>query len=58
MPRLTLPQVSRVLREILPRRSWTPLDLLGWLGDTQARNERATRSHAKRRRLRLHKLSL
>ena len=58
MPRLTLPQVSRVLREILPRRTRTPRDLLAWLADTQDRNERAKRSHARRRLLRLRELSL
>ena len=58
MPRLTLPQVSRVLRELLPRRIWTPLDLLGWLAETQDRNDRAKRSHAKRRLRRLLEPSL
>ena len=52
MPQLTRPQVSRVLREILPRRTWTADELLGWLADTQRRNDRAKRSHSKRR---LHK---
>jgi hypothetical protein len=41
--------VSRVLRELLPRRHWTPRDLLGWLRHTQECNARAKRSHAKRR---------
>ncbi len=49
MPLVTRPQVSRVLRELLPRRVWTDLDLLEWLTATQQRNARATRSHAKRR---------
>lgn len=49
MPGLTRPQVSRVLRELLPKRVWTREDLWHWLHDTQTRNERAKRSHAKRR---------
>ncbi len=49
MPEITKPQVSRVLRELLPRREWTREDLLGWLQATQERNEKAKRSHAKRR---------
>jgi hypothetical protein len=52
MPQLTVPQVSRVLREALPRRVWTADELLAWLTDTQRRNERARQSHIKRR---LHK---
>ncbi len=58
MPQLTRSQVSRVLRELLPRRTWTREDLLGWLAETQRRNDRAKRSHAKRRLLLLRKLSL
>jgi len=38
---LTRPQVSRVLRELLPHRIWTPAELLQWLNDTQERNARA-----------------
>ncbi len=49
MPEITGPQVSRVLRELLPRREWRHDDLLAWLRDTQERNERAKHSHAKRR---------
>ena len=58
MPHVTRPQVSRVLRELLPRRRWTRADLRRWLRDTQARNARAKASHAKRRLLMLRKLSL
>jgi hypothetical protein len=36
----------------LPRKVWTVADLLWWLEDTQVRNARAKRSHAKRRALR------
>ena len=43
MPRITRPQVYRAVREMLPR------ELLEWLEDTQERNERARRSHEKRR---------
>ena len=49
MPRITRPQVYRVVREILPRERFGPFELLRWLEDTQASNERASRSHAKRR---------
>ncbi len=52
MPRLTRPQIARVLREILPRRHWSRADLLGWLEETQQRNEAAKQSHCKRRLLR------
>jgi hypothetical protein len=47
-----------VLREVLPRRRWTHADLRHWLAETRCRNARATASHAKRRHLMLHKLSL
>jgi hypothetical protein len=47
-----------VLRELLPRRTWTEADLWQWLLDTQERNRGAKRSHAKRRLLALRKLSL
>ena len=49
MPLLTRPQVYRVVRELLPRVRFTPAELLRWLEETQERNERAKRSHAKRR---------
>ncbi len=49
MPLITRPQVYRVVREMLPRVRFTPTQLLFWLEDTQRRNERAKRSHAKRR---------
>jgi hypothetical protein len=58
MPQVTRPQVSRVLRELLPRRHWTVVELLEWLRDTQVRNERAKHSHLKRRLAKLQKLSL
>ena len=48
MPRITRPQVYRVVREMLPREQYGPLELLEWLEDTQERNERAQRSHEKR----------
>ncbi len=47
---LTVPQVSRLLRTLLPQRAWTLADLLTWLIDTQRRNARAKRSHAERHR--------
>ena len=43
------PQVYRVVREMLPRERFGPAELLRWLEDTQDSNERARRSHAKRR---------
>ena len=58
MPLLTRQQVSRVLRELLPRREWSVVDLLERMQDMQLRNERAKRSHLKRRLARLRKLSL
>ena len=49
MPRITRPQVYRVVGEMLPRERYGPRELLEWLEDTQERNERAKRSHEKRR---------
>ena len=49
MPQITRPQVYRVVREMLPREQFGPAELLRWLEDTQDANERARRSHAKRR---------
>ena len=49
MPRITRPQVYRVVREMLPRERFGPAELLRWLQDTQECNERARHSHAKRR---------
>ena len=44
MPRITRPQVYRVVREMLPRERFGPAELLRWLEDTQDSNERARRS--------------
>ena len=49
MPQVTRPQVHRIVYELLPRKRWTPAELLGWLHRTQARNEAAKQSHARRR---------
>ena len=49
MPRITRPQVYRVVREMLPRERFGPAELLRWLEGTQDSSERARRSHAKRR---------
>ena len=52
MPRITRftrPQVYRVVREMLPRERFGPDELLIWPEDTQLRNERARRSHQRRR---------
>ena len=57
MPQITRPQVSRVVREVLPRREWTKEELIGWLHDTQERNARAKRSHARRRAINEAKLN-
>ena len=46
---MTRLQVYRVVREMLPRERFGPFELLRWLEDTQASNDRASRSHAKRR---------
>ncbi len=58
MPQVTRQQVSRVLRELLPRRAWSVVDLLEWMEDMQLRNERAKRSHLKRHLAKLQKASL
>ena len=49
MPRITRPQVYRVVRELLPRERFGPTELLQCLKDTQDSNERARLSHQKRR---------
>ena len=49
MPRITRPQVHRVVRGMLPRERFGLDELLRWLKDTQDSNDRAKRSHAKRR---------
>ena len=49
MPRITRPQVYRVVREMLPRELYGPRELLERLEDTQERNERARRSHERHR---------
>ena len=49
MPRITRPQVYRVVPKMLPRERFGPNELLRWLEETQECNERARRSHAKRR---------
>ena len=49
MPQITVPQVYRVVSELLPKAQFGPEELLCWLADTQERNERARRSHEKRR---------
>ena len=49
MPRITRPQVYRVVCEMLPRERFGPEELLRWLELSQIRNERASRSHERRR---------
>ena len=49
MPLITRPQVYRVVREMLPRQRFGPEQLLRLLETEQSRNQRASRSHAKRR---------
>jgi len=39
MPQITRPQITRLLRHLLPQRTWTPDELLAWVTDTQSRNE-------------------
>ena len=41
--------VYRVVREMLPRERFGPAELLRWLETTQLNNERARRSHERRR---------
>ena len=53
MPRITRPQVYRVVREMLPRERFGPEELLRWLTEVQLRNHRASRSHQKRREKRI-----
>ena len=49
MPLITRPQAYRVVPELLPRERFGPDEMLRWLEDVQRRNERAKRSHEKRR---------
>ena len=49
MAQLTRPQGYRVVRGLLPWEGFGPDELLRWLEETQDSNERARRSHAKRR---------
>ena len=49
MPRITRPPVYRVVREMLPREQFGPDELLLWLKESQLRNERARRTHERRR---------
>ncbi len=50
MPQITRPQVYRVVRELLPRERFGPDELLRWPRLLSGRrNERARRSHEKRR---------
>ena len=45
----TMPQVYRVVREMLPRERFAPYDLLRWIEDAQRRYGQARRPHAHRR---------
>ncbi len=58
MPQVTRQQISRVLRELLPHRTWSRVELLQWLRAMQARNERVKRSHIKRCLANLREVSL
>lgn len=51
MPQITRLQITRVLRQLVPQRTWTQAELWAWLDDTQRRNERAKQAHAARRRV-------
>ena len=46
MPRVSRPQVYRVVREMLPRERFGAEELLRLLEAEQLRNDRASRSHA------------
>ena len=54
---ITRRQVYRVVREMLPRERFGPEELLLWLEGTQRSNERARRSHERRRVTRCRQLS-
>ena len=58
MPLVTRPQITRVLRALLPQRVWEPDQLRAWLATTQQRLARAKRAHAKRHLIEYAKLSL
>jgi len=58
MPLITRPQITRVLRALLPQRTWTQVQLLDWLTNTQQRLARAKRAHAKRHLIAHAKVSL
>ena len=45
MPRITRPQVYRVVREMMPRERLGPDELVRWLEGVGLRNERAWRFH-------------
>jgi hypothetical protein len=49
MPHITRPQITRVLRKLLPHCTWTPNELLVWLAETEQRNEHAKHPHSVRR---------
>ena len=51
LPQITRPKLTRVLRELLPRRLWTRTELWDWLYTTQRRSQRAKQAHAARRRV-------
>ena len=51
MPRITRPQVYRVVREMLPRERFGPDELLLWLVESQLRNEQARRSSRREGRM-------
>jgi len=51
MPQITRPQLTRILRALLPQRTWTRAELWAWLHETQRRNESAKCAHAARRRI-------
>ena len=46
LPQITRPQLTRVLRQLLPQRTWTKTELWDWLHATQRRNEQAKQAHA------------
>ena len=48
-PGSPVPRCTGWWREMLPRERFGPEELLLWLEDTQLRNERARRSHQRRR---------
>ena len=51
MPQITQPQITRILRQLLPQRTWTKVALWDWLHDTQLTQRGRKQAHATRRQV-------